>query len=164
MISSAGNGVYFVGARSTWYPRSAAEFSTYDLTFRYPKKLTLVTAGELVDDRTEGETRITRRSSTTPIRFAGFNLGNYERITGSAPGFTVEVYGNRGLEAALQPKAGLTQPDPSTRSILSTRRDPLQRDRPCLLLRPILWRVCTPSRPTSPPRSNFTPACSGRPR
>ena len=125
VISSAGNDVYFVGARSTWYPRSAAEFSTYDLTFRYPKKLTLVTAGDLIDDRIEGETRTTRRSTTTPMRFAGFNLGNYQRIVGSAPGFNVEVYGNRGLEVALQPKAGLPQSDPSTRSILSPRRDPL---------------------------------------
>jgi hypothetical protein len=127
VISSAGNGVYFVGARSTWYPRSAPEFSTYDLTFRYPKKLTLVTAGELVDDRTDGETRITRRHLSVPIRFAGFNLGNYERITGSAPGYNVEVYGNRGLEVALQPKPGMAQSDPGTHSVLiPQRRDSLQ--------------------------------------
>jgi hypothetical protein len=128
VISSAGNGVYFVGARSNWYPRGASEFSTYDLTFRYPKKLTLVTAGELIDDRTDGETRVTRRSTAVPIRFAGFNLGNYERITGSAPGFNVEVYGNRGLEVALQPKAGAVQSDSSTRPITAQqqRRDLLQ--------------------------------------
>ena len=127
VIASAGNGVYFVGARSTWYPRSAAEFSTYDLTFRYPRKLTLVTAGELVDDRTDGETRITRRSTQVPIRFAGFNLGNYERITGSAPGFNVEVYGNRGLEVALQPKAGVGQPDPTNHPLIpQLRRDSIQ--------------------------------------
>jgi hypothetical protein len=122
VISSAGNGVYFVGARSTWYPRGAAEFSTYDLTFRYPKKLTLVTAGELVDDRIDGETRVTRRSTAVPIRFAGFNLGNYERIIGSAPGFNVEVYGNRSLEVALQPKAGAVQSDPSTHPITAQQR------------------------------------------
>ncbi len=123
VISSAGNGVYFVGARSTWYPRSAAEFSTYDLTFRYPKKLTLVTPGELIDDRIEGETRITRRSTSVPIRFAGFNLGNYERLVASVPGFNVEVYGNRGLEVALQPKGSMAQSDPSTRPL---RRDSIQ--------------------------------------
>jgi Peptidase family M1 domain len=123
VISSAGNEVYFVGARSTWYPRGAPEFSTYDLTFRYPKKLTLVTAGDLVDDRTDGETRISRRRIAVPIRFAGFNLGNYERITGSAPGFEVEVYGNRGLEVALQPKPGMTQSDPAAHPILTPRRD-----------------------------------------
>lgn len=104
VITSAGNGVYFVGARSTWYPRGTPEFSTFDLTFHYPKRLTLVTAGDLVDDRIDGDTRITERRMTVPIRFAGFNLGDYERITGTAPGYTVEVYGNRRLEAALQPK------------------------------------------------------------
>ncbi len=113
VITSSGNGVYFVGARSMWYPRSAPEFSTYDLTFRYPKKLTLVTPGEVVDDRTDGEMRITRRSTGAAIRFAGFNLGNYQRVTAFAPGFNVEVYGNRGLEAALQPKPGAVQADPS---------------------------------------------------
>jgi hypothetical protein len=127
VIASAGNGVYFVGSRSTWYPRSAPEFSTYDLTFRYPKKLTLVTAGDLIDDRMDGETRVTRRSTAVPIRFAGFNLGIYERITGSAPGFNVEIYGNRGLEVALQPKTGSTQADPSIRPITpQSRRDIMQ--------------------------------------
>jgi hypothetical protein len=131
VITSAGNGVYFVGARSNWYPRSGPEFATYDLTFRYPKKLTLVTAGELVDDRIDGETRITRRSTSVPIRFAGFNLGNYERITGSAPGFNVEVYGNRGLEVALQPKIGAAQPDVSTHSLtVQQRRDPVPSQPP----------------------------------
>jgi hypothetical protein len=126
VISSAGNGVYFVGARSNWYPRSAPEFSTYDMTFRYPKKLTLVTPGELVDDRTDGETRITRRATTVPVRFAGFNLGNYERVIGSAPGFTIEVYGNRSLEVALQPKAGPADPENSTRPLMTPRRSQLQ--------------------------------------
>jgi len=123
VITSAGNGVYFVGARSNWYPRAGSEFAAYDLTFRYPKKLTLVTAGEQVDDRTDGDTRITHRKTPVPIRFAGFNLGNYERITGSAPGFNVEVYGNRGLEIALEPKVGTAQPDP-THPVTAERRDP----------------------------------------
>lgn len=104
VITAAGNGVYYVGARSTWYPRSAAEFSTYDLTFHYPKRLTLVTAGDVVSDRTDADVRTTRRRTEVPIRFAGFNLGDYERITGAAPGYNVEVYGNRRLELALQPK------------------------------------------------------------
>ncbi len=125
VISSAGNGVYFVGARSTWYPRSSPEFSVYDLTFRYPKKLTLVTPGDVVSDRIEGETRITRRETKAPIRFAGFNLGDYERITGAAPGYNVEVYGNRRLEAALQPKPS-PPPEPPARPLPPrTRRDAL---------------------------------------
>lgn len=126
IIAPAGNGVYFVGARSTWYPRAAPEFSTYDLTFHYPKKVTLVTPGDLVDDRVEGETRTTRRRTAVPIRFAGFNLGDYERAVASVPGFNVEVYGNRRLEAALLPKP-TAPPDTSTRPLTAQqRRDSLQ--------------------------------------
>jgi len=120
VITAAGNGVFFVGARSTWYPRGAPEFSTYDLTFHYPKKLTLVTPGDLVDDRTEGETRTTRRRTNVPIRFAGFNLGEYERVVAAVPGFNVEVYGNRRLEAALQPKPQM--PDTPTRPMTAQQR------------------------------------------
>ncbi len=105
VIASAGNGVYFVSARATWYPRSADGFATYDVTFRYPKKLTLVAAGDVVEDRTEGDSRITQWRTPTPVRMAGFNLGEYEKVAGSAPGYTVDVYGNKRLEASLTPKA-----------------------------------------------------------
>lgn len=108
VIVDRGSGVYSVGARSNWYPRLALEFAHYDLEFRYPKGLTLVTAGELVDDRTEGDFRITRRRTPIPVRVAGFNLGNYARISREAGGITVDVYGNRGLDPALMPKPKTT--------------------------------------------------------
>ena len=50
LITSPGNGVYSVGARSNWYPRSGSAFADYDLVFRYPKRLTLVTPGDIVMD------------------------------------------------------------------------------------------------------------------
>lgn len=137
VISSAGNGVYFVGARSTWYPRGAPEFSTYDLTFRYPKKLTLVTPGDLVADRTEGETRITRRRTDVPIRFAGFNLGDYERVVASVPGFNVEVYGNRRLEAALLPKPTALNDSPPRPMTPQQRRDSMQVQLPASVPDPL---------------------------
>ena len=100
----AGNRVYYVGARSNWYPHTALAFATYDLTFHYPKDLDLVAAGEVVSDETEGDTRVTRRRTTTPILFAGFNLGSYERSRVTRGGYTVEVCANRKLERALQPQ------------------------------------------------------------
>jgi len=104
VISPAGNDVYFVGARANWYPRGGQEFAMYDLTFKYPRRLTLVTPGEVSEDRVEGEWHVTRRVTAAPIRMAGFNLGDYEKISGGFPGFRVEVYGNRRLENALQPR------------------------------------------------------------
>lgn len=108
VIADRGSGVYSVGARSNWYPRLALEFAAYDLEFRYPKGLTLVTAGEIVSERTEGDFRVTRRRTPVPIRVAGFNLGNYERLSHAADGITVNVYGNRGLDPALAPKPKIT--------------------------------------------------------
>ncbi|MGD1093868.1 MAG: M1 family aminopeptidase [Bryobacteraceae bacterium] len=110
VIVSAGNGVFYVAARSTWYPRSGEAFASYDLTFRYPKRLTLVTTGDLLEDRTDGDSRVTHRRTPVPIRQAGFNLGEYEKISGTAPGYTIEVYANRYLAAAFQPKPATQQP------------------------------------------------------
>ena len=122
VIMDRGNAVYTVGARSNWYPRAGLEFATYSLQFRYPADLTLVTAGEVMEDRTEGEWRVTRRQPGVPIRVAGFNLGNYARSTKQNAGLTVDVFGNRGLDPALRPEPTATivretRPAPPTRPI-----------------------------------------------
>ena len=103
VITSPGNGVYSVDARSNWYPRSGAAFADYDLLFRYPKRLTLVTPGDIVMDIIDGDNRVTERRTPVPIRVAGFNLGDYEKSSATAGGLTVDVFGNRGLDPALQP-------------------------------------------------------------
>ena len=105
VIRPAGNDVFFVGARSNWYPRLAGGFATYDLTFHYPKRLTLVSVGDLAEDRTDGEVRITRWKTPVPVGMAGFNLGDYEKVSANLGGYQVDVYGNRHLEAALAPKS-----------------------------------------------------------
>jgi len=124
VISPSGNDVYFVAARSNWYPRGSGGGSAlYDLTFRYPGRLTLVTAGEVTEDRIEGDFHVTRRVTSVPIRVAGFNLGDYvrgEAVGGDSRkpaalvqtlGVHIEVYGNRRLEAALQPRAQVPAPE-----------------------------------------------------
>ena len=103
VILDAGNNVYYVGARASWYPSRGMQFATHDLTFQYPKRLRLVTPGEVVEEKTEGEWRITRRR-TPPIRIAGFNLGDYEHTRVSRAGCDIDVYANRSLEQALQPR------------------------------------------------------------
>ena len=104
VIASA-NHVYFVGARSQWYPHANDSFSTYDLTFRYPRRLTLVAPGDSIEDKIDGDWRISRWRTPTPVRIAGFNLGEYEKVSGNAPGFKVEVYGNRRTESQTKPAA-----------------------------------------------------------
>jgi len=104
VVSDAGNRVYYVGARGSWYPNSGLQFARYDLTFRYPRDLNLVATGQVVEEREEGEWRVTRRRTDSTVRLAGFNLGNYERLRLVRGGYTIEVYANQQVEKALEPR------------------------------------------------------------
>ncbi len=103
VISEAGQRVYYVGARGSWYPNAGLHFARYQLIFRYPKPLHLVATGELVEELEDGPWRVTERRVDVPVRLAAFNLGEYVRERVSRGGFTVEVYANRRLERALEP-------------------------------------------------------------
>lgn len=114
VIREAGNGVFSVAARANWYPQRGLQFTGFDATFRYPAHLTLVSAGEPLEDRTEGETRTTRWRSQMPMRVLGFNLGEFEKRGQTHGGYHVEVYANKRLEAALNPApVMLTPPIPA---------------------------------------------------
>lgn len=117
VVLDAGNQVYFVNARGTWYPNRGLQFATYDVTYRYPKDLNLVGAGEAKEDRTEGDIRITRRVPDGPLRILGFNLGKYESKVAGQGAIQVEVFANREIEAALGQRAG-SDPDNSSDSII----------------------------------------------
>ncbi len=108
VVAAAGSHVYFVSARATWYPRSGENFATYDVTFRYPKPLTMVAAGDVMEDRIDGDFRVGRWKTPTPVRIEGFNLGEYEKASSAAAGFKVEVYANHRVDGALQPKMPTT--------------------------------------------------------
>ncbi len=119
VISDAGNQVYFVGSRGTWYPRTSAGLANYDLTFRYPRNLTVAATGTPVEDRMDGEWRVTHLKTETPIRFAGFNLGNFQSVVREHNGYRIELYANHQLESALAPKAVI--------AAMPAAQDPLPR-------------------------------------
>jgi hypothetical protein len=137
VVLAAGEGVYFVGARTNWYPNHGATFANYELTFRYPKTLSLVATGELVEERTEGEWNIARRKTSGPIRFAGFNLGEYTSVSAERLGYRIDVHANRRVETALrQPRAGVVvvpqgwprrQPDVVTVPLPPSAPNPAER-------------------------------------
>ena len=60
VISDAGNGIYFVGDRGSWYPHigGMGQFATFDTTFRWPRKLQLVATGEKIEEHEEGDQRV----------------------------------------------------------------------------------------------------------
>jgi len=104
VISDAGNGVVFVGARGNWYPHLGGpdSFADYDLTLRWPRKLRLVATGTKLDEREEGDFRIGRWRVEKPVPVAGFNLGEYASASVTESGYAVEVFANRQLEQALR--------------------------------------------------------------
>jgi hypothetical protein len=103
VIHDAGDRVFFVSARGNWYPTHGLQFAAYDVTFRMPKDLEMAGPGDVAEDRVEGDSRIMRRITTTPIRMAGFNLGDYLHARVERGGFAVDVCANRALEKSLQP-------------------------------------------------------------
>jgi len=122
VIAKAGPGVYHVSSRGNWYPRVGVEFANYDLTFRYPRNLTLVATGTAGEERTEGNTHIAQWKTDSPIRFAGFNLGDFQSASITHNGYKIDVYANRHMENALQPKTSL--PLSPVAPTPRTRRDP----------------------------------------
>ena len=110
VIHEAGNHVYFVSSRGNWYPANGRRFSNYDLTFRFPRDLDLVSVGDTVDERVEGDMRVVRRRTSAPVRIAGFNLGDYVHAKVERAGYVVDVCANRNLEPSLQPRAPAMAP------------------------------------------------------
>jgi hypothetical protein len=101
VISNAGNGVEFVGDRGTWFAHVGGEhFAPFDLTFHWPKRLTLVATGVKVESHEDGDSKSGRWRSEIPFATAGFNLGEYKvATTGEAP--KIRLYANRELEEAI---------------------------------------------------------------
>jgi Peptidase family M1 domain len=119
IIENYGNSVLFIGSRESWYPHSgdAAQFASYDLTFRWPKHLRLVATGEKSDEHEEGEFLVAKWKSTLPFAEAGFNLGEYAFTSLSSGDHVVDVYANKLLEQAILSRLEhrIPQPDPIPR-------------------------------------------------
>ena len=108
VVKDTGHQVYFVTSRGTWYPNRQAQFATYDVTYRYPKTLDLVAAGQIREDRTDGDMRITRRVPSGRIRLMGFNLGVYDSKMLERGGMQIDVSANHEVEDALRTRTNRT--------------------------------------------------------
>lgn len=103
VISDAGNGVFFVGDRGSWYPHAggAGNFTPYDLKLRWPRRWRLVATGKKIEEHEDGEFRAARWKSQQPLAVAGFNLGDYASTSVEEKGLSVELFANRQLEREL---------------------------------------------------------------
>jgi hypothetical protein len=100
VLESAGDGNYFVNARSSWYPNLGAFTSVapFDLTYRMPKAFQVVSVGEPVSDTVQADQRVAVFKTAQPIRVAGFNYGKFKKVSKSdkESGVTIDVYTNTG--------------------------------------------------------------------
>jgi hypothetical protein len=103
IITDAGNDVFFVGARESWYPHfgDSADFAAYDLTMRWPRKLRLVATGTKIDEHEEADIRVGHWKSEKPVSVAGFNLGEYATSSVTSANYSIDVYANRQVEQQL---------------------------------------------------------------
>jgi Peptidase family M1 domain len=103
IITDAGNDVFFVGARESWYPHfgDSADFAAYDLTMRWPRKLRLVATGTKLDEHEEADFRVGHWKTEKPVSVAGFNLGEYASSSVASTNYSIDVYANRQVEQQL---------------------------------------------------------------
>jgi hypothetical protein len=114
VIENAGNGVLFVDARESWYPHfgGTADFASYDLTMRWPRKLRLIATGTKRNEHEDGEFHLARWQTEKPISVAGFNLGDYVSTSLVSETRSVDVYANRQLERSIDSRLEARQLEP----------------------------------------------------
>ncbi|HEX8147610.1 MAG TPA: carboxypeptidase regulatory-like domain-containing protein [Pyrinomonadaceae bacterium] len=103
-LLDAGRGNYYVDprARHTWYPDNGGtqfgDRATFDVTFHYPKELTLVGTGapEGVPAVDGGRAVAKWSSGKTELAVAGFNYGLFKRkqVVDEQTGYQIEFYAN----------------------------------------------------------------------
>jgi len=111
VLSEAGGGLMYVGARGIWYPNRGIAMSNFDLEFHYPAGWTLLATGkrqETLPPTAAGNStpaanaqpgeQATRWVSERPIPLAGFNLGKYTRVQARTGSVAVAAYAGSGME------------------------------------------------------------------
>ena len=96
VLSDAGGGLFFVGARGTWYPNRGMAMADYDLTFHFPDAWSLIATGRQVSLDRNGTEVVGRWVSEQAIPIAGFNLGEYVKNSVKEGTIEVAAYAARG--------------------------------------------------------------------
>jgi len=108
VLSDAGAGLLYVGARGIWYPNRGMAAADFDVRFQYPQGWILLATGRRVSENPEDSGTASQNKSRwvteRPIPVAGFNLGKYTKAVSKAGEATVETYAASSVEKSF-PKA-----------------------------------------------------------
>ena len=132
VLQSAGEGSFYVRARSSWYPNlnGFGERAMYDLTYKVPRRYTVISVGKLQGQSVEQDFAVSHWITPKPVAVAGFNYGDYKKIDlpDTITGYKISGYyltelpDNLSRFQALQTMA----PQRMTRYVLDQTRAQLQ--------------------------------------
>jgi hypothetical protein len=107
VLSNAGDGSYYVGARESWYPNlnGFGEKALYDLTFKVPPSNVVISVGKLEGQSTEAGFAVSHWVTPVPVAVAGFNYGRYKKIDypDTITHYNISGYYLEDLPDALRP-------------------------------------------------------------
>jgi hypothetical protein len=96
VVLQKGNGNYFCQSFG-WYPtiwNAFASRADFQMTFRTPKKFTLVATANNVSQSIDGNETVSTWKSDIPLAVAGFAFGDYKVVSQKVGDVDVEVYAN----------------------------------------------------------------------
>ncbi|HOL71406.1 MAG TPA: M1 family aminopeptidase [Bryobacteraceae bacterium] len=108
VVQKEGNGNFYVGSRSSWFPKldipgdPFTDRAVYQLRSRTPKEFTLVGTGKLIRRSTEGNYSISERNTEIPYTVVGFNFGSFKTKSAKQGGTEITVYVNDRLNDELR--------------------------------------------------------------
>ena len=120
VLSDAGGGLLYAGARGTWYPNRGIAMTNYDVTFRFPEPWTVVATGKLVSLQRQGGDFLAHWITEKPIPIAGFNMGVYVRSAAKSGDVEVDTYSARGGVIKIMPPSGVIATSPGPESLLAS--------------------------------------------
>jgi len=107
VLEEAGDGSFYVSARSSWYPNlnGFGERALYDLTYKVPHKYKVISVGQLQAESKEQDFAVTRWVTSVPVAVAGFNYGDYKKLEmpDEKTGYKISGYYLSELPSSLQP-------------------------------------------------------------
>jgi len=82
VLGQAGDGSFYVRARSSWYPNlnGFGEHVMYDLTYKVPRRYKVISVGKLQEESAEEHYAVSHWVTPQPVAVAGFNYGEYKKI------------------------------------------------------------------------------------
>jgi hypothetical protein len=132
VLEQAGEGSFYVRARSSWYPNlnGFGEHVLYDLTYKVPRKYKVISVGTLEGESTEQDYAVSHWVTPKPVAVAGFNFGDYKKVELSDPvtGYKISGYYLTELPSNLKNYSALQTmaPNSMTKYALEQTRAQLQ--------------------------------------